>query len=154
MHRPRYWLAAGAIITGICLSGCGATPAAGNDGADKGPARVTPVTGTHVSRVALTADAARRIGITTEPVGALATPQLSSAHPALVVPASAVVYDRDGVTWVYTTTGPLTYVRQRVSVVRVDGDQAILSSGPPVGTAVVTVGADELLGSEYGVQGE
>jgi len=31
---------------------------------------------------------------------------------------------------------------------------ALLQRGPPVGTEVVTVGAAELLGSEYGVEGE
>jgi hypothetical protein len=33
-------------------------------------------------------------------------------------------------------------------------EDAYLSSGPPVGAAVVTVGASELLGAEYGVGGE
>jgi len=32
-----------------------------------------------------------------------------------------------------------------------DGDEVLLRSGPPPGTPVVTVGAPELLGAEYGV---
>jgi hypothetical protein len=35
--------------------------------------------------------------------------------------------------------------------VRIDGDRAILSDGPAPGTEVVTVGAAELLGTEYEV---
>jgi multidrug efflux pump subunit AcrA (membrane-fusion protein) len=154
MQRPRHWLAAGAIIAGICISGCGLTQAEGSASAEDAPARLTPVTGSQVSGVVLTAEAARRIGLTTAPVESLATPALNGEGAALIVPASAVVYDRDGVTWVYTTSQPLTYVRQRVAIARIDGDRAILRSGPPEGTQVVTVGVDELLGSEYGVQGE
>jgi hypothetical protein len=37
---------------------------------------------------------------------------------------------------------------------RFKGGTAILKSGPPKGTRVVTVGADEILGVEEGVQGE
>jgi hypothetical protein len=44
-------------------------------------------------------------------------------------------------------------VRQRVGVARIDGDLAILGSGPAPGTAVVTVGVAELLGTELGVGG-
>ena len=37
-------------------------------------------------------------------------------------------------------------------MIRIDGDAAMLSSGPPVGTAVVTVGSQELFGTEYDVE--
>jgi hypothetical protein len=36
--------------------------------------------------------------------------------------------------------------------VRIDDDTAVLSNGPPVGTEVVTVGSQELYGSEYEVE--
>ena len=45
-------------------------------------------------------------------------------------------------------------IREGISAVTVDqlqGDTAYLSKGPAVGTLVVTVGAEELLGTEYGV---
>jgi hypothetical protein len=48
----------------------------------------------------------------------------------------------------------LTFVPQEVVIARIDGDTAILTSGPAPGTEVVTVGAAELLGAEYGVPGE
>jgi hypothetical protein len=64
-----------------------------------------------------------------------------------------VLYFSDGSTWVYTVAGPRTYVRQRVTIARTTGDTAMLQAGPAPGTAVVTVGAAELLGSETGVAG-
>jgi hypothetical protein len=67
---------------------------------------------------------------------------------------AALVYDDSGDIWVYTVTRPLTYMRQRVAVARIEGDLAVLESGPAPGTAVVTVGVAELLGSEYGVEGQ
>ena len=65
-----------------------------------------------------------------------------------VVPYSAVYYDSEGKPWVYTTEKPRVYERKRVSVERVVGKHAVLKSGPPVGTEVVTVGSSLLFGAE------
>lgn len=65
-----------------------------------------------------------------------------------VVPYGTVFYDAKGDTWVYVNPDPLTFQRQRIVVERVEGDLAILSDGPAVGTRVVTVGAALLYGSE------
>jgi hypothetical protein len=71
-----------------------------------------------------------------------------------VIPYSAVVYDTDGSTWTYVNTAPRTYVRAPITVAAISGNIALLSAGPPAGTAVVTVGAAELLGTEYNISGE
>jgi hypothetical protein len=71
-----------------------------------------------------------------------------------VVPYSAVVYDTDGSTWTYVNTAARTYVRQPITIVAIRDDIAQLSAGPPVGAPVVTVGAAELLGTEYNISGE
>ncbi len=68
-----------------------------------------------------------------------------------VVDYSALVYDPKGDTVVYTNPSPLVFVRQSVKVDSIDGDLAVLTEGPPAGTAVVTVGTAELLGMETGV---
>jgi biotin carboxyl carrier protein len=68
----------------------------------------------------------------------------------LTVPWSAVVFDIQGGTWVYERTGERSYTRRRVVVKFVSEGYGVLSSGPPVGTQVVTVGAAELLGAEAG----
>lgn len=66
------------------------------------------------------------------------------------IPFSAIVYDIQGGTWVYTNPSPNTYIRQRVELQTVLGNQAVLSRGPKPGTRIVTVGAAELFGTEFG----
>lgn len=68
-----------------------------------------------------------------------------------VVPYAAVLYGVHGETWVYSSPEPLVFVRQPIVIDYIEGDQAYLLEGPQVGTAVVTVGAEELFGTETGV---
>ncbi len=68
-----------------------------------------------------------------------------------VVPYAAVLYGVHGETWVYSNPEPLVFVRLPITIDYIEGDLAILSEGPQVGTAVVTVGAAELFGTETGV---
>ncbi len=68
-----------------------------------------------------------------------------------VVPYAAVLYGVNGETWVYSSPEPLVFVRQPILIDYIEGDMAILSEGPEAGTAVVTVGAAELFGTETGV---
>jgi multidrug efflux pump subunit AcrA (membrane-fusion protein) len=70
------------------------------------------------------------------------------------VPYSAVIYWIDGGTWVYVRTAPLTFRRAPVEIDRVDGGVAVLRRGPPAGTPVVSVGGEELLGTEFEIEGE
>jgi hypothetical protein len=63
------------------------------------------------------------------------------------------VYDKNGATWAYTNPESLVFVRAAITIDRITEDVAILSSGPPVGMAVVTVGTAELWGVETGVGG-
>jgi hypothetical protein len=68
-----------------------------------------------------------------------------------VVPYSSVIYDLKGDAWAYTSPAPLTFVRDRIGIDFIEGDKAVLSLGPGSGTEVVTVGAAELFGTEFGV---
>ena len=70
---------------------------------------------------------------------------------SLVVPFKAVLYDVHGGAWVYKQLDERVYARQRVSVEYVDGDNAVLVAGPEPGSKVVTDGAAELFGTEFGV---
>jgi hypothetical protein len=70
------------------------------------------------------------------------------------VPYSALIYWTDGNTWVYVNSKGLTFRRERVDVDYIQGGRAVLRSGPPVGTRVATVGGEELLGSEFSIEGE
>ena len=56
--------------------------------------------------------------------------------------------------WAYTSAGPLTFVRAPIEVASIQGDTAVLSEGPAPGTEVVTVGGEELLGTEFAIEGE
>jgi hypothetical protein len=71
-----------------------------------------------------------------------------SGKPQKVVPYSAVFYDTRGNTWTYTNPEPLVFIRHRVEVESIEGNRAVLSEGPAIGTKVVTAGAPELLGVE------
>ena len=76
---------------------------------------------------------------------------LHGADQGLVVPYGAILYDIDGGTWVYEAPSPGVFVRRRVELARVVEDLAVLRRAPPAGTAIVTVGAAELFGTEFGV---
>lgn len=97
-----------------------------------------------IMRVILTERAVERVGIQTASV----LEEASGAAMRKVVPYGAILYDKKGHTWTFTNPQPRVFVRQQVSVERIDGDRVYLTEGPPAGTAVVTVGAAELMGAE------
>ena len=114
------------------------------------PAKVEPIEGTDLSRVILTEKAAERLGIETAPIGDAEVVREGSSGNR-VIPYGAVLYETNGDAFVYTNPEPLTFVRAPISVDYIEGELAVLLDGPPSGTAVVTVGAAELLGAEFGV---
>ncbi len=73
-----------------------------------------------------------------------------SNDECLRLPWESVLYDINGGAWVYEQIEPLVFARRRISIERVVGDAACLAAGPPVGTEVVTAGAAELFGTEFG----
>ena len=84
----------------------------------------------------------------------LQTSRVTASGPDLVVPYAALIYDKQGKSWVYTVSRPLTYLRVSVVVKEeVDEDSMALSAGPPAGTEVVTRGATEVYGAELGMDG-
>lgn len=70
---------------------------------------------------------------------------------ATSVPASAVVLDFDGGSWIYECLGDTSFRRRRVEITRQDEVRAILRRGPAEGTLIVAVGTLELFGAELGV---
>jgi membrane fusion protein, heavy metal efflux system len=75
---------------------------------------------------------------------------LKGEETSLVVPRSSLVRDAHGGSWVYVNVSPHTYARERVFVDRVVADLAALLHGPKIGAKVVTQGAAELYGAEFG----
>jgi hypothetical protein len=131
-------------LAAFLLTACSQGEVAGIVSEDP-PVKVEKNEATGLSRLTLSAKAAERLGI--------ATGAVSAAGAGTAIPYSALVYDKTGTTWVYTNPEGRDYVRQAIEVQRIEGDLAFLSSGPPVGTAVVTVGTAELWGVDTGVGG-
>jgi len=139
-----------AAAAGLLVAACGS--ASGQ--AEQAPATVKPIAGSRVAQVQLSAPAIHRLGIVTQPVRVAAGPGSGRVGHRTEIPYSAVVYDTDGSTWTYVAAAERAFVRNRVSIAAIDGRTAILTTGPAVGAQVVTVGAPELLGTEYDISGE
>jgi len=69
---------------------------------------------------------------------------------SVAVPHAALLYDAYGGAWVYEARGGQVFVRRRVAVSDMVDGYAVLSQGPSVGTRIVTDGAAELFGMEFG----
>jgi hypothetical protein len=67
------------------------------------------------------------------------------------IPYSAILYDINGKTWVYTNLESMIFIRKEVFIAGVVGSEVILSEPLLNNTAIVTVGALELFGVEEGI---
>jgi hypothetical protein len=140
-HRHR-WIAAVLVVTGLLLSACAKAPE--EESTESGAATIVPIEGSDLVRVILTAEAAERLGMQTVPVRSVDGTQTA-------IPYAAVFYGPTGDTWAYVNPEPLTFERAPITVDHFEGDVAVLSNGPVIGTEVVTQGAAELFGTETGV---
>jgi hypothetical protein len=148
-HNYR-WMAALLIVASLQLAACRQSPVTTTDTEETGPAKVEHLEGAEPTRVTLTEEAAKRLDIQTATV----SEGQVGGKQRMVIPYAALIYDTQGATWVYLNPAPLTYVRHPITVDTIEGDQAFLLDGPPVGTAVVTVGVAELYGAEFEFQEE
>ena len=69
----------------------------------------------------------------------------------LAIPYASLLHDAYGGTWVYEARSNHVFVRRRVEISDIVGDRVVLRQGPVAGTRIVTVGAAELFGTEFGV---
>jgi hypothetical protein len=136
MKHINRWMLVMVVFAGLLLSACGAKTAAPEKVV---PSKLEPIEGTDLSKVILTEKAAERIGV--ETVSASGT----------TVPYTAVIYDIEGNTWIYTNPEPLTFVRQQIMIDRIEGDTAFLAESLPGELNVVTMGVIEIYGTETGV---
>jgi len=123
-------------VIALSLAACGPKPTTAEI---IPPSSVEKIEGSDLQKVKLTEKAAERIGVQTVPA------------EGMVVPYSAVIYDIDGTTWIYTNPEPLTFVRAQVVIDRIEGDQAFLAQELETDAPVVTVGVMEIYGAETGV---
>lgn len=143
MSNKQFSMMAGLLVACLPLAAC-APKASVAEESESHAVKVEAIEGSELKLVTLTAEAAQRLDIQTATVRSM----LVKGTLHKVVPYAAILYDTEGNTWVYTSTNSLAFSRARVTIDYVDGDLAILSSGPALGTMVVTVGAAELFGSE------
>lgn len=149
--RPAGWSTLTLLALALGAGGC--TGAAGSEEPRTDPVvTVQAASSGQPARIILSEDAERRLGIRTQPVSVGTAG--SGRRPALVIPYAAVVYDADGTAWAFTAPTPRTYVRARLDIRSIRQGRVTLTSGPPRGTEVVTVGAAELVGAEAGISGE
>ncbi len=106
------------------------------------PAKVEKNADTGIAKITLTERAMERLDMKTDTVKA-------GAGTDITFPYSALIYQADGTTWVYTNPAPGVFQRQGVTVSRVEGGVVTATAGPAVDTPVVTVGATELFGAEF-----
>ena len=136
------WMSFSFALAAVVLGGC--RPQQVATAVKTEPAKIELIEGTNLHRVTLSETAAGRLGIQTAVVR-------EGAEARTVIPYTAVFYDALGNSWTYTSPQPLTFVREAIGGEYIDGNSAVLLAGPPLDTAMVTVGAPELFGAEFGV---
>lgn len=141
-------LIAGLIVAALPLGGCGQKASTYTK---VEPATIEHPKDSQITRITLTEQAMERLGVKTTPLEERTAQGEENAPPRPFVPDSAIMYVANGETYVYTSPNPRTFVRQAVDVDYIKGGLAVLKKGPPTGTLVVTVGAAELFGTEFGV---
>ena len=136
MKRKNFFLLLCVAVTALSLAACGPRSVT----TEKiEPSMLEEIDGSELKRVILTEKAAERIGVQKVPVD------------GLVVPYSAVIYDVEGNTWIYTNPEPLTFVRSQIVIDRIEGNQVFLSQELETDAPVVTMGVIEIYGAETGV---
>lgn len=105
------------------------------------PATVKPLPGDDERKiVTLTQEGADRI--------VLQTGSVEEKGRHVTIPYDALLYEKDGATFVYTNPKGLTFVPTHIEVDRVVGNRVLLKHGPRPGTKVVTQGAQQVHGAE------
>lgn len=126
----------------LCLSACnqGDSSAAKPPAPAKAAAKQEPG---GIKRITLKDVEIKYLGIT---LG-----EVTQAGERLSIPYSALLYDPTGGEWAFANPEANVYQRTALKVAAIEADKVYLTSGPAVGSKVVTMGAAELYGIEFGV---
>lgn len=108
------------------------------------PATVEHIPGSDLSRVTFTQRAMERTDVLTVQVK-------RDSKGRTVVPYSAIIYDPHGGTWVYTVPQERTFLRHKIVIDDILGDDVFLTEGPAPGTVVASQGVAEIYGTEFEV---
>src|SRR4030095_15638810 len=126
MSRVRPALVA-LVVIGLPLMGCKQEKKASS----YHPAKLEESGQKGIMKVTLDARAAERIGLETGQVREEQVTLAGGPATRKVVPYGALMYDKKGDTWTFTSPQPLVFVRAHVSVENIEGDRVILAEGPP-----------------------
>jgi hypothetical protein len=108
------------------------------------PARLEKIEGNPIPMVILTAAAEKRLGI--EGVRF----KRDSAGQR-VIPLSALIYDNNGGTWVFTNPSQYDYHREHIRILHTQKDKIRIESAISDEVPIVIQGVAELYGAESGV---
>ena len=78
----------------------------------------------------------------------VATTPVKGADGHSELPYAALLYNSDGSTFVYTATGPRTYVYTPIHLRKIVGETLYFTDGPKPGTPVVTSGVPQVHGAD------
>lgn len=120
-----------------------------------GPAKIEHIKASGLNRITLTTKAMERLDIKTELVHEKKIESINISRgnnrgSYKVIPYAAVLYDINGNAWTYINPEPSVFIRHSITIDYIVGKTAFLSEGPPLGTAVVTVGGGRTLWSRNG----
>jgi hypothetical protein len=135
------------LLVSFASAGCGAEPSALP--VQVSPYKIQKIAGTDLAYLRLEPKAVERAEMRTEPVLAMTSGGATTSSAS--IPYAALMFAPDGGTFVYTNPDGSTFLRHSVAVERYDGTRVWVTNGPPAGTRVVTDGAAELWGVEFGV---
>jgi hypothetical protein len=124
----------------LALGLCACAETSSEEAEPEPSAKISEVKGTELKYVTLAPHAAERLGLRMAPIG--------GQPGAETLPYSAVIYDGAGRAWVYVRSDSRTYRRKRIAISDITADTVTISSGPAVGTPIVTRGGAELFGAE------
>ncbi|MGI8520824.1 MAG: hypothetical protein ACR2MC_09525 [Actinomycetota bacterium] len=142
--------AAALVVAGLQLAAC--SPAPEEEVALAEPSHVEEIECSEFLQITLEERAAERLDLqTAQVVEEKMTTGESRGEQRKVIPEGALVWDPNGKAFAYTSTEPLVFVRAPLEIDYIERGELILRNGPAAGTEVVTVGAQELWGSETGV---
>jgi hypothetical protein len=108
------------------------------------PATVEDIPGSDLRRVTFTQRAMERTDVLTVEVK-------RDSRGRMVVPYSSIIYDPHGGTWVYTLPKERTFLRHKIVIDDILGDDVFLTEGPAPGTTVASQGVAEIYGTEFEV---
>jgi hypothetical protein len=126
----------------LALTGCDTGRLSAKPAAPAAPAAAKLEPG-GVKRITLKDIETKRLGIEFA--------EVSKTGERLTMHYNALLYDPMGREWAFASPEANTYVRMPLKVEAIEGDKVYLKEGPPPGTKLVTAGAAELYGIEFGI---